>query len=55
MPGGGKRPNARLAHREHVANPFAGMSMASRVATDVLQRDAPSMLIACGLAMRSFD
>lgn len=38
-----------------VANPFADMSIASRVKIQALSNDAPSMLIACGLAMRSFD
>ncbi len=36
-----------------VANPFASMSLASRVRSDVLQNDAPSLMIACGLAMRT--
>ena len=38
-----------------VANPFAGMSTAWKVDADQLAREAPSMMIACGLAMRSFD
>ncbi len=38
-----------------VANPFVGMSVASRVNTTALSNDAPSLMIACGLAMRSFD
>jgi len=38
-----------------VANPFVGMSVAPRVNTVALSDDAPSMMIACGLAMRSFD
>ncbi len=38
-----------------IANPFADMSLASRVNPQHLANDAPSMLIACGLAMRSFD
>ena len=38
-----------------VANPFADMSISSRVNASALSNDAPSLLIACGLAMRSFD
>ena len=38
-----------------VANPFADMSVASRVDAAALSNDAPSLMIACGLAMRSFD
>ncbi len=37
------------------ANPFANMSVASRVNAVSLANDAPAMMIACGLAMRSFD
>ena len=38
-----------------VANPFAEMSISSRVNAVALSSDAPAMMIACGLAMRSFD
>lgn len=38
-----------------VANPFANMSVASRVRADALANDAPAMMIACGLSLRSFD
>ena len=38
-----------------VANPFIGMSVAPRVNTNALSNDAPALMIACGLAMRSFD
>jgi len=38
-----------------LANPFVGMSVSSRVNTTALSNDAPSLMIACGLAMRSFD
>ena len=39
----------------NIANPFAHMSLASRVKAQALTNDAPAMLIACGLAMRSFS
>lgn len=38
-----------------VANPFADMAVGSRVNASALGNDAPSLMIACGLAMRSFD
>ncbi len=45
----------RLGTPASVANPFANMSVASRVNAMALANDAPAMMIACGLAMRSFD
>ncbi|TDY03955.1 pilus assembly protein PilM [Thiohalophilus thiocyanatoxydans] len=38
-----------------VANPFTNMTLASRVKAQSLSNDAPALMIACGLAMRSFD
>jgi type IV pilus assembly protein PilM len=38
-----------------IANPFGDMSLSSKVDADALGNDAPAMMIACGLAMRSFD
>ena len=38
-----------------IANPFANMSVASKVRADALANDAPAMMIACGLSLRSFD
>ena len=38
-----------------VANPFAQMSLSSRIKPRQLQADAPALMIACGLAMRRFD
>ena len=38
-----------------VANPFANMALASRIKPRQLTVDAPSLMIACGLAMRRFD
>ena len=45
----------RLSTRTLIANPFADMSVASRVNAVALNSDAPAMLIACGLAMRGLD
>lgn len=38
-----------------VANPFKEMGVSSRVNAQALVNDAPALMIACGLAMRSFD
>lgn len=38
-----------------IANPFVDMTLANKVDADALANDAPAMMIACGLAMRSFD
>ena len=38
-----------------VANPFKNMSVSSRVKVEALANDAPALMIACGLALRSFD
>ena len=38
-----------------VANPFANMPVDSKVNVEALASDAPALMIACGLAMRSFD
>jgi len=35
-----------------VANPFEGLQVGSKVNETMLKNDAPSLLIACGLAMR---
>jgi len=39
----------------YIANPFVNMALSSRVRLQSLSNDAPAMMIACGLAMRSFD
>jgi len=38
-----------------VANPLASMSLSPRVPAQALTQDAPALMIACGLALRSFD
>jgi type IV pilus assembly protein PilM len=38
-----------------VANPFANMALSSKVRPKNLISDAPSLLVACGLALRRFD
>ena len=38
-----------------VANPLASMSLSARVQAQAVAQDAPALMIACGLALRSFD
>jgi len=39
----------------YIANPFVNMSLSNKVKPQALSNDAPSMMVACGLALRSFD
>ncbi len=55
IPGISEMVQERTGTPTLVANPFADMAIASRVNASALSNDAPSMMIACGLAMRSFD
>ena len=45
----------KLGNRVSVANPFLQMNFASQIDTSAIENDAPSLMIACGLALRSFD
>ena len=45
----------RLGTPTQIANPFLDMSLSSKVQEVNLSNDAPALMIACGLAMRSFD
>lgn len=38
-----------------LANPFADMQSGGRVSPEELKKDAPSLMVSCGLALRSFD
>jgi len=46
---------SKLGVDTSIANPFANMSLSSRVKPQALSNDAPALMIACGLALRSFD
>jgi type IV pilus assembly protein PilM len=39
----------------HIANPFVNMTLSPNVKPQSLSNDAAAMMIACGLALRSFD
>jgi len=55
IPGVDELIEERVGSSASVANPFTSMSLASRVKAQALSNDAPSLMIACGLALRSFD
>ena len=55
IPGIDEMVAARIGVPAMVANPFASMSLASRIKPEMLANDAPSLMISCGLALRSFD
>ncbi len=46
---------AKLGTPCSIANPFTNMALSSKVNETNLANDAPAMMIACGLALRSFD
>jgi len=55
IPGVDELVEDKLGITTSVANPFANMSLASRIKPDAIYTDAPALMIACGLAMRRFD
>ncbi|MCP4995818.1 MAG: pilus assembly protein PilM [Gammaproteobacteria bacterium] len=55
IPGIDELIEGKLGTPTIVANPFANMSVSSNVKPQGLSNDAPSLMIACGLALRSFD
>ncbi|OED40868.1 pilus assembly protein PilM [Endozoicomonas sp. (ex Bugula neritina AB1)] len=55
IPGLVEMVEGKLGVTARLVNPFASMSLASKVNAGALNSDAPTLLIACGLAMRSFD
>ncbi len=55
IPGLDEAVNTRTQVPTTVANPFAAMQTSSRIQLKRLIADAPSLIVACGLAMRRFD
>ena len=55
IPGLEKLVEQNLGIPAYVANPFINMALSNRVKPQSLSNDAPAMMIACGLALRSFD
>ena len=55
IPGIAEAVAKRAQVETSVANPFANMGMSSLIRRKSLEQDAPSLMVACGLAMRRFD
>ena len=45
----------KLGTAVSIANPFVHMSFAPQINAAAISNDAPALMIACGLALRSFD
>lgn len=55
IPGIAKLIESKTETPTSIANPFVGMSVAGGINAQTINNDAPALIIACGLAMRSFD
>lgn len=55
IPGIDKLVEQELAIPTFVANPFVNMALSNRIKPQILSNDAPALMVACGLALRSFD
>jgi len=55
IPGIDKLVEKSLGVPVYIANPFINMTLSNKVKPLALTNDAPAMMIACGLALRSFD
>jgi len=55
IPGIDELISTQLGIETIIANPFAKMDLSNKVNSQALSNDAPALMIACGLAMRSFD
>ncbi len=55
IPGLIENLNTKLSGHITIVNPFSSMQLAPRVSEKALMRDAPALMIACGLALRTFD
>lgn len=55
IPGLAKLLQQKLGYRVTVANPFLQMGFAPQIDIKKIENDASSLMVACGLALRSFD
>lgn len=55
IPGIDELIESQLGIKTILANPFINMELSSKVNAQALSNDAPALMIACGLAKRSFD
>ncbi|MCL2589873.1 MAG: pilus assembly protein PilM [Betaproteobacteria bacterium] len=55
IPGLADAVGRRTQVKTCIANPFEAMTVPTKLATKKLMTDAPTMMVACGLALRRFD
>ena len=55
IPGLAKLLQQKLGYRVTIANPFLQMGFSPQIDIKRIESDAPLLMVACGLAMRSFD
>ena len=55
IPGIDKLVEKSLGVPVYIASPFSDMTLSRKIKPDNLLNNAPAMMIACGLALRSFD
>lgn len=55
IPGLAQMVKEKIGTNTMVANPFASMTLSNKVNASNLTNDAPALMIACGLALRSFE
>jgi len=55
IPGVAKLLQQKLGYRVTIANPFLQMGFSPQIDLKKIENDAPSLMVACGLALRSFD
>lgn len=55
LPGLDQIVSGRTQVPTQIANPFVGMGLSSRIRPKNLATEAPSLMVACGLALRRFD
>lgn len=55
IPGAAERITGKLNTPTIVSNPFGRMKLSSRAKSQYVENEAAALLVACGLALRSFD
>ena len=55
LPGLAKLLQQKLGYRVTIANPFLQMGFSPQIDIKKIENDASSLMVACGLALRSFD
>jgi type IV pilus assembly protein PilM len=55
IPGVDEAVSKRVQVNTIIANPFVNMQVSGKIKAKSLTQDAPSLMVACGLAMRRFD